>query len=142
MDFMDLFFILLQYSSNSYIFHAFFMQKWLKIGCRNLKSRYFKIFLSTLKLLLVSGKWSNQHKIWHGWSLDIVLQNWHVNFLNFWFFAIFWGGSAAQSLKNAVLRDFGKNRNIKISRVNFLCIPTIQGSCMPIFGSIGPFSRD
>ena len=26
------------------IFHAFFMQKCLEIGCRNLKSRYFRIF--------------------------------------------------------------------------------------------------
>ena len=50
-------------------------------------------------------------------------------FLKFWFFAILLGGSAAQSPKNVIFSDFGcrkigKNRNIKISRVNFLRIPT------------------
>ena len=48
MDSMDLFCILMPHLSYLYIFHAFLMQKWLKIGCRNFKKPLFQFFFQYL----------------------------------------------------------------------------------------------
>ena len=64
-------------------------------------------------------------------------------FFKFWFFAIFWGGSAAQSLKNAIFWDFGcrkigKNRNIKIPHDNF-CAYTYKDHVCQFLGKSDHF---
>ena len=145
MDSMDSICIIMPHLSYLHIFYAFLMQKWLKIGCLNLKSRYFKTFFSSLILKLVSGKWPNQSKIRHDWSLDIVLQNWHVNFWNFDFSRFYWAVRLLSRQKTSFfpISAAVKSAKIEISKfhVSIFCV-YLQGSCMLIFGSIGPFSRD
>ena len=110
---------------------------------RNLKP-LFQDFLSQI-LKLVAGKWSNYSKIWHDWSLYIVLQNDQRNFWNFDFSRFFgrFGCSVAQKTPFFPISAAVKSAKIEISKFPLIifCV-YLQGSCVLIFRSIGPFSRD
>ena len=61
-------------------------------------------------------------------------------------FRVFLGGSAAQSPKKPNFFPISaavKSAKIKISKFPLIIFcKNLLGSCMPIFRSIGPFSRD
>ena len=77
--------------------------------------------------------------------VDIVLQNWHVNFWNFNFSRFFGAVRLLSRWKTPffAISAAVKSAKIEISKfhVSIFCV-YLQGSCMPIFGSIAPFSRD